>query len=325
LHVAEIANAVGWNYGCEDMSSGCGRYGLLTGAPLWGGQAQESPSVFSGIWGLRVTNNGQRRVLVGNQFDATKAQACANEFWHAKGGEVGKPCPGHDEVLNNLLRIGLGQGDTRVTPLGVALMLSHLGNAYNTKGTLNLPHLFEEVVVVRDGKLLSSPLKPDAQDVTLDREAVSLILAGMQDGVKKGGTGHEACSNAFKKQGECNSMSWIAGKTGTPGSSRSLNNENWKLACAAPKDANGRELVRGAVDKMPGGCAYQSVKWYAALVGDPKKGTNKMQTWRYAIVVAVQRNWMKNGVLPEDNTAAELAMRYFHDHLQPTFGVAKQK
>jgi hypothetical protein len=120
-------------------------------------------------------------------------------------------------------------------------------------------------------------------------------------------------------------MSWIAGKTGTPGSSRSLNNENWKLACAAPKDANGRELVRGAVDKMPGGCAYQSVKWYAALVGDPKKGTNKMQTWRYAIVVAVQRNWMKNGVLPEDNTAAELAMRYFHDHLQPTFGVAKQK
>ena len=327
-HAWQVATDVGLNGGCIDGLPGCGRYGLIGGTPAWSATdaARERLSTEAGIWGLlRVKSDTSRSSgweMIPTTFDAELAALAAQcaQYGEGKSRDAWRTQRGSGcgrKALNALREAGLGQGDARMTPIGVALMLAHMGNASLGRNSLPLPHLFRRAFVIDDGRRIDFRLQPATAPVRLDRAATDLVLEGMRGSSAPNlrGTAQSACLRAFTA-GQCNTLHWVAGKTGTPGTSRSLRHSGWRRDCGLPARAdNEGETLRKRKMPDPSSCAYQSVKWYAALIGDPQKPDS--DDWRHALVVVVQRNWLSNGGLPEDNPAAELAFQYLQFHAQP--------
>jgi hypothetical protein len=321
----QVAEEVGLNGGCLAGLPGCGRYGLIGGTPAWSATdaARERLSTDAGVWGLgrdndRATAERWRRIRVA--FDPKLAADCAQhkgddglDPWRTRrGGGCGQ------DTLNALRAAGLGQGDARMTPLGVAIMLAHLGNASLGRENLPLPHLFRYAFVIENGRLAEARLRPATASVRLDRAATDIVLEGMRgsSAPSRGGTASRACRGAFSAEA-CDALGWVAGKTGTPGASRSLRDPGWRRDCglpARPEEASTPPPTPAVRDASS--CAYQSVKWYAALIGDPRAPA--AGDWRHALVVVVQRNWRTDGRLPEDNPAAELAFQYLRFYADST-------
>lgn len=310
LMAFRAAERMGLNQDCAENQD-CARYGLMQGWPQKHDSEEsshkESSLYRTGIWGMEVSTENdseQKRYYVVEAPDSEKADMCSKVRWENKrqiseeGEKRRRAC--FSSQLRDYRAHGFGQGNSYMTPLGVALVWSHLGNAASERSTVYSPHLLKHAFLAVDGEKEELPLQTYAMKTVPQAEHARWIIDGMSGSSQRhmGGTAKGECERVI---GNCNSLqSWVAGKTGTPGESRNLNDPGWQAAC------------RG--DRQSGSCFYQPVKWYAALLGDPNTKVSTAQAqrdWRYALVVVVQRNWqVRNGVMGGDNMAADIAFRY---------------
>lgn len=212
-----------------------------------------------------------------------------------------------------------GAGDTRGSPLAMAASFQRLGAAANQAGSMVPPHLAQRI---ETGSGLALPAQAAALSILAQHAGLIAQGMGLTHRADAGvvGTAHSACIAVFGSLAKCNSMGWLAGKTGTPGfkhdrltliQRRGVCNaadEQARLSTAAGKP------VAAAVRAELARCAMAPVKWYAALVKDP---TAPAGPWRKVVVVLTERNWSRTTGKVDSaldrgtpNVAAELAMRY---------------
>lgn len=342
VHAFKIAERLGFNRDCiAQLSWGCAQYGLLQGwpQPVDDNTHPETTRYTAGIWGMESLVNGtegRRRQYVVGSFDPEKAKICSEARWMVVANVKGATMTGcKDPVLNQLRNFGLGQGDTRATPLGIAMVWAQLGNVDAGRSAVAAPHLFRQAFVMNGTAIEKIAPSTYSTKASLDPQSVRVILAGMRK--SSIGTAKNECMHAFGSEGSCGSLEWIAGKTGTPGTSRWLRPgdgndtaRKWWRACGRPmvpfmtfkpfvqdlssEEEESTEDLDPRTGISQGSCSYQPVKWYAALVGDPLNPATR--DWRYALVVVVQRNWLLDGKMPTPNWAAYIAFDYLKDYQQ---------
>ncbi len=343
----KIADRLGWNTNCLDDPGACGQYGLLHG----GSRSPESSDsevkseamhYFSGRWGIHPAAGTNPPFYVTGAYSPTRARECSKgdgpgeRKWYLAPGATRRGCG--EETLNLLRNFGVGQGESWVSPLGVAMLWAHLGNVDSGRTSVTTPHLYRQGFVVNDGRAEFTTPALQISRSPLDPQAVEIIVDGMVESSM--GTARGDCAAVFGGAA-CKNLPWIAGKTGTPGTSRSLTDPKWLHACGRPEKRKetaaqvsvdsasvdgiedlGPESVRNAAQ-----CAYQPVRWYAALVGDSAKsdeGSGGQRNWKYALVVVVQRNWLRSsGSLPNTNFAAQIAFRYLRNYQQQALNNAE--
>lgn len=312
----DAATTLGWNGHCGDGSDKeCARIGGLTG------DVAENLNFFTGMMGLKYDGPSGSFRRMDTAFEAETAKECSSrpgEFaWRrCKGG-------GKDDHLLDLESEAWGQGSALATPVGIATMLSRLGSVANNPmdaTTVTTPHLFQSAVIRRNGKPTTVPVKPVTEEIRLNASNAQLVLAGMaqshlpRQGGIGAGTASSACVRVYGSASACARLAHVAGKTGTPpfthdklsAAARLETCNRIREELATVKDGRWSSLRARWVD-----CQHRPIKWYAALLKDPKVPTGP---WSKAIVVIVERNWGLNGVIdsPGDtgpNAAAELAFQ----------------
>ena len=329
--VQQAAALAGWNLGCSDKSWHCGRLDVLFGRPSRerirdeSGRAAPGTSIMHGRLLVEPAPSTQwldYQLVRDFSFKPQAAAACSRGAHYR--GHAEKPgwrkCKGGHFV--NLASEGWGQGNARATPLGVAGMLARLGAAANGQSTLRLPYLVERITDVKGERFdvadkrfhPAEPVKvdiPQEHAVHVLKGMVSHKAAGFPKGTRPG-TARSACVRVFDAA-ECNSIDWLAGKTGTP----PYGNDHLTLA-AIRKKCGVRESdvpVEERHERLASCGRERPYKWYAAVfkTDDSETGYNK------AIAVLTERNWHNAGPLAgkvnspgdrgEANASAELAFR----------------
>ena len=332
----EVANALGWNLGCsQESSADCARLDVLFGRPadrwpvegthpigvdlLYGRFFTEPPEPEKAMntpvddWAKEDTENNASgfRLMQSFRFDENFAKACSrgdfcpeceatHKRWRrCRGGASGK-----------LVNEGWGQGEARAIPLGVAGMMSRLAAASNGAQAQAFPHLVDHIGDAKGQSMALAVQRyatPEPIAITssegsqaIDPALAKLVLQGMGNH-QTGGTAHSACKNVFGRAAVCDSIDWIAGKTGTP-----------------PFRFDGdalpgiRKQCYADDGKPKTECNLIPYKWYVAAF---KTSAEPNAPYDKAIAVLSERNWRKTTgrvQAPGDvdvNLSAELALR----------------
>lgn len=229
--------------------------------------------------------------------------ACAANHWSQCSGQ---------ELAAQAAEIW-GSGSSAASPLSMAVAFARLGQA-STK-ILAQAHLLSLHDTDRPRESSTNPIDP--------RHA-KLILQGLIETnhgatiSSKPGTAFGACLAVYGSQAKCNAITFIAGKTGTPGFSHDrLRIDDREILCAAKRaeathfaSKDWSPALRAELNR----CASTPVKWYAAIFSsDARAGL----PFDKAIVVLTERNWSKvtgkvDSALDKEtpNIAAELGLRY---------------
>ncbi len=309
------ALAFGWNAGCQEAHTDCGRQDLLFGRPVdaTGEGGVVRPLATPVLYGRLMSEPVQGRLgapqklMPAAALDPAIVRRCA---YGADGRRLSdddwEKCRGGAVV--DVVAEGWGQGHARASALGVAGMMSTLAAAANGQGEVHRPHLVEAVRGA--GPAGSAALRPavarwnlaQARAHGLPSDVAQVILDGLSYS-HRGGTARTACEQVFDAR-SCRTMDWIAGKTGTP----SFPGDGIPLDALA-------KLCRS--DPPPAGRAgaacgsLRPYKWYvAAYRTDLRAGP-----WTKAIAVLTERNWLQQGGFVHGsgdhgpNPAAEIAMQ----------------
>jgi hypothetical protein len=313
--VQAMAAQFGWNAGCATPRDDCGKEDLLFGRVVDAGAeaGRVAPLATAIPFGrLLVEPVGGKLdapfyLRPATQLDSNKVRACAagpdrqrltRDDW--------EKCSGGSVV--DVVAEGWGQGHARASALGVAGMMAALAAAANGQVELRQPHLVSDLRGVRregGGRLESAASRfglNEARPNRLSEEAAQVILSGLSYSHRVG-TARRACEQVFDAR-TCQSMDWIAGKTGTPtfpNDGRSLN-ELWQLCGRGAAKTRSEQAACGPL---------RPYKWYVAAyrtdAGDPR--------WTKAIAVLTERNWLRDSGRIDGagdqgpNPAAEIAMQ----------------
>lgn len=200
--------------------------------------------------------------------------------------------------VRELASQGLGQGESLSTPVGVAGMLANIVLAAQQQKQQILPHVITNIFDVNGTTPM--PFKQNmaqSMPISINANDAHIVISKMV-GSHQFGTARKACVTVFDKS-TCQTLSTVAGKTGTP---TIKDAENTQSAIAA-RQKEGKDCVKN--------CTYPPYKWYVAAYqsqGNPQLPYDKV------IAVLVERNWTKSGHLTPDaanNHAAEIAFNVF--------------
>lgn len=288
--VQAAASGFGWNAACDPPTDACGKQGVLFGrAP---DQVAEDglvmPLDYPILFGRLLTRPDNR--LGHERFGLTpqpKIPLDPDTIKDCAWGEDERPS--RDDWRKCPLEIvaeGWGQGNARVTAVGVAGMMALLGAAADGLKEIFPPFLVAEVRGAGDPSQATLKLALQrygfrrSRPVALAPEIAQVILGGLNYSHRHGGTASAACAEIFGAKG-CADIDWIAGKTGTP----TFSNDERTL-----DDIAKRCKVGTAQAKSSPGCGeLRPYKWYTAVFRSSPKQTR----WDKAIAVLAERNWVR--------------------------------
>lgn len=289
--VQAMAGAFGWNAACDPPTAACGKQGVLFGrapdqvaegglvAPL------DHPILFGRLLTRPDNRLGHERFGLTPPpkipLDPDKIKDCAWGEDEQPSKDDWRKCP------LEIVAEGWGQGNARVTAVGVAGMMAVLGAAADGLKEIFPPFLVADVRGAGDDPSQTA-LKLALQrygfrrsrPVALAPEIAQVILGGLNYSHRHGGTASLACEQIFGKKG-CADLDWIAGKTGTP----TFSNDERTLDDIARRCKTGTAQARSS----PGCGELRPYKWYAAVFRSDAKQTR----WDKAIAVLTERNWVR--------------------------------
>ncbi|HEY5323426.1 MAG TPA: hypothetical protein VIK58_11410, partial [Caldimonas sp.] len=293
--VQATASAFGWNAGCADARSDCGKRDLLSGATLGDAGALSTteglttPVAFGRLMSepLAGKAGAAMHLMKPMALDAGIVRRCAagadarrlsDDDWEkCRGGAV------VDTVAE-----GWGQGHARASALGIAGMMATLAAAANGQREMAPPHLVDAVRGVASRRADAAHAAAAAWHPApaaahgLSPEAAAVILSGLSYS-HRSGTARTACEQVFDAK-RCRDIDWLAGKTGTP-SFPSDGISLDELARLCPKGAEATLAARS------GACSsLRPYKWYVAVWRDPASPAGP---WTKAIAVLTERNWLR--------------------------------
>jgi len=313
--IQATAAAFGWNAGCSEARTDCGRQDLLFGRsvdataeagavrplalPVAYGRLLAEPEGARLGAPLYLTPPAalNRDIVRRCAFGADGRRGSDDDWEKCRGGAV-----------VDVVAEGWGQGHARSSALGIAGMMATLAAAANGQPEVRRPHLVESLRGAGTGD--AATLRPavvrwglaDPQPSRIPADAAQVILDGLSYS-HRAGTARTACEQVFDAR-TCRGIDWMAGKTGTP----SFPSDGLSL------DAIRRLCGPGAAPAATPHAACGSLrpyKWYvAAYRTDPHGGP-----WTKAIAVLTERNWVaRSGIVHGasdhgPNPSAEIAMQ----------------
>jgi hypothetical protein len=318
--VQAMASEFGWNDGCSEASSVCGKRDLLFGRslapsadagkeisalslPVAYGRVLAEPQAGKGGTSMHLMPIGALRPnLVSRCALGADGRRMSDDDWEkCRGG-----------AMVDVVAEGWGQGHARASALGIAGMMATLAAAANGQASVPRPHLVEALSGI-DGRA-ATPLQralarwsqPAAEPMRLSQEAAEVILSGLSFS-HRAGTARTACEQVLDAQ-RCRGIDWLAGKTGTP----SFPNDGFSLdEIARHCAASSTPPAAKPGQRSPSCSSLRPYKWYvAAYRTDPSSGR-----WTKAIAVLTERNWIQrsgqvHGVGDHGpNPSAEIAMQ----------------
>ena len=275
--VQDAASRFGWNAACaEEGGKFCGSRDVLFGrAPdeVGNGWQVEPLRVMYGRLMTQPVGSKEDwrfRPMPDFSLDWKRLRECQKNRW--------KKCAAGPS--GGLVHEGFGQGDARVSVLGVAGMMALMGSAANGAKDMPAPYLVENIRGVGKaddvGVTLMAAMKlPEPFPVPVSQQVAQIILSGLNWSHRGDGTASSACKQLWG-QATCAQMAWIAGKTGTP----SFAADEYPLTTIEKECAGKRK---------PAYCSsMRPYKWYTGVFRH--KGSDK---WDKAIAVLTERNWVK--------------------------------
>ena len=315
--VQQTARAFGWNAGCDDAGSACGKADLLFGRPLGGitDSATRGPGPTPFAYGrlmsapLAAGAGTAMHLMPPLALDADILRRCAAG---ADGRRVSdddwEKCRGGAVV--DVVAEGWGQGHARASAVGVAGMMATLAAAANGMTAVPRPHLVDGVRGITGADAL---LRADAKRwvaaplPTPSHDAAEVILSGLSWS-HRAGTARSACEQVFDAK-RCASIDWLAGKTGTP----SFPSDGLSLDAIAALCRDGAAPAAPATAVKKGVCgSLRPYKWYVAAFRSDRSSSGP---WTKAIAVLTERNWLRAGGKVHGagdlgpNPSAEIAMQ----------------
>jgi hypothetical protein len=315
--VQAAAQAFGWNAGCIDGSTDCGKHDLLFGRPV--DASAESglirPLSTTVAYGRLMSEplagklGAPQHLMPPAALDPAIVRRCAFGADGARGSDDDwEKCRGGAVV--DVVAEGWGQGHARASALGVAGMMATLAAAANGQAELRRPYLVEAVrgagatrlepAVARWG--LAAP-----QPVALSHDAAEVIVSGLTYS-HRAGTARTACEQVFDAR-RCREIDWLAGKTGTP----SFPSDGVPLDTLARlcRDAAAARTKVGACSSL------RPYKWYTAAYRADRGSSGP---WTKVIAVLSERNWLQQSGIVHGagdhgpNPSAEIAMQIVGRH-----------
>lgn len=365
----QAASKLGWNLNCLNLDThgqtnasttrskanpfDCARISAATGRDLPSQRAWEALkahdeslmtnnarqpqlTVLSGSLGIEQVRDREGRLQNyrprPSTFEPEWALACQSKRW--------QKCQGGNQSAIDMLSEAWGQGDSRATPVAVAMLYAHLGAAANGASTVAMPHLLQGFINPERSDY-SSP----SRSLDIAPEEARLIVGGLQGSHRiPKGTAVSAC-NAALGRARCVQMDWVAGKTGTPAFTHETktlaqrqeicqtaqnNLKRWRekhqqKSLDLPADQTVRdddsekdEAVEASSSTaqvtapLPtrlaaelARCSATPYKWYAALVKSPGS-----KVWDKVIVVLAEQNWsQESGKVVAGDSGTNVAAR----------------
>ncbi len=289
--VQAMAGVFGWNAACDPPTDACGKQGVLFGrAP---DQVAEDglvmPLDYPILFGRLLTRPDNR--LGRERFGLTPRPTLPLDPDEIKDCAWGADeQPSKDDWRKCPLEIvaeGWGQGNARVTAVGVAGMMAVLGAAADGLKEIFPPFLVADVRGTGDPSQATLKLALQrygfrrSRPVALAPEIAQVILGGLNYSHRYGGTASAACTEIFGAKG-CADIDWIAGKTGTP----TFSNDERTLDDIAKRCKAGAARAKSS----PGCGELRPYKWYTAVFRSNPKQTH----WDKAIAVLTERNWVRD-------------------------------
>ena len=272
--VQAMASAFGWNAGCADARSDCGKRDLLSGATLGtrrriaSADALTTPVAFGRLMSepLAGKAGAAMHLMKPMALDAGIVRRCAaGADGRRLSDDDWEKCRGGAVV--DIVAEGWGQGHARASALGIAGMMATLAAAANGQREVAPPHLVDAVRGVASRQVDAAHAVAAAWHPApavahgLSPEAAAVILSGLSYS-HRNGTARTACEQVFDAK-RCRDIDWLAGKTGTP----SFPNDGIsldELARLCPKGAEATLAARS------GACSsLRPYKWYVAAWRDP--------------------------------------------------------
>jgi hypothetical protein len=314
--VQSSARAFGWNAGCVDARTDCGKHDLLFGRVVDASAESGTirPLSLTVAYGRLMSEplagklGAAMHLTPPAALDPAIVRRCAagadgrrlsDDDWEkCKGGAV-----------VDVVAEGWGQGHARASALGIAGMMATLAAAANGQTEVRRPHLVESLHGA--GGAGAAPLESAAvrwslaaaQPNRLSRDAAEVILSGLSYG-HRAGTSRTACEQVFDAR-RCRDIDWLAGKTGTP----SFPSDG------VPLDELARLCRHGdaAQQARPGACSsLRPYKWYVAAWRADHASSGP---WTKVIAVLTERNWLQRSGHVHGagdhgpNPSAEIAMQ----------------
>jgi len=297
--VQATASAFGWNAGCLDGRSDCGKRDLLSGGPLGAARgplaslapadALATPVAYGRLMSepLAGKAGAAMHLMPPMALDAGIVRRCsAGADARRHNDDDWEKCRGGAVV--DTVAEGWGQGHARASALGIAGMMATLAAAANGQPAAAPPHLVDAVRGVASNPVTAGRGGVDAWQPAaptphgLSPQAAVVILSGLSYS-HRSGTARTACEQVFDAR-RCRDIDWLAGKTGTP----SFPSDGLSLDELARLCPKGAEATRAA---RAGPCSsLRPYKWYvAAWRSDPAS----RGPWTKAIAVLTERNWLK--------------------------------
>ena len=326
--VQAMAAAFGWNNGCAEPRSDCGKQDLLFGRAV--DATAESGAVrplgMTVAYGRLLSEPVAGRLGAPLQLTPPMAlnpgivRRCAfGADGRARSDDDWEKCRGGAVV--DVVAEGWGQGHARSSALGVAGMMATLAAAANGQPELRRPHLVESLRGVAGSD--HAQLQPAVQRWGLaapqpnrvPHDAAEVILSGLSYSHRLG-TARTACEQVFDAKA-CRGIDWLAGKTGTPSfPADGLSLDALSKLCSRPDDAQ----------KLQGTCgSLRPYKWYVAAY---RADGHASGPWTKVIAVLTERNWTIQGGHIHGagdhgpNPSAEIAMQITGRQLGLIQGVA---
>lgn len=309
-YVQAVAADFGWNHHCDAATADCGTRDLLFGGapPQAGDDALAGAAPLPVTYGRLMTAaaadapGAPMRLRAAFAFDPARVATCA-------AGPDGRRMTKDDwekcraRTVVDMASEGWGQGNARVSALGVAGMMATLAAAANG----DVPHAPHLVAAVRSTRRAWATPDATVAGTHLTPEIAQVVLSGLSYS-HRAGTARLACEQVFAPA-QCRGIEWIAGKTGTP----TFPNDDVTLDELARRCVPGAQRSR---DEVAACGALRPYKWYvAAYRGDPA-----VPRWSKAIAVLTERNWLADGRIHGagdrgPNPAAEIALQIAARHL----------
>jgi cell division protein FtsI/penicillin-binding protein 2 len=280
------ALAFGWNADCASAQDDCGRRDLLRGGSVAGARGADPPFALAIPYGRLLAEplggklGAPFRLRAPIALDAGKVRTCAGGPDGARGSrDDWEKCGGG--VVVDVVAEGWGQGHARASALGSAGMMATLAAAANGDTVLHRPHVVASLHGVAPAQGSAPDLLPSAatDPNPIARDAAQVILSGLTFG-HRAGTSRLACEQVFEPR-TCQTIDWIAGKTGTP----TFPNDDRTLDELARLCAPG--VAKTKAERAACG-PLRPYKWYVATYRTDRNGAR----WTKVIAVLTERNWI---------------------------------
>jgi hypothetical protein len=315
--VQATALALGWNAGCAEGRTDCGKRELLFGADVQaaadaGPMGQPSmPVAYGRLMSEPVAGKrgAAMRLTPPSVLNPAVLRRCAaGADGRRLSDDDWEKCRGGAVV--DVVAEGWGQGHARTSALGIAGMMATLAAAANGQGEVRRPHLVESVRGASggDAATIESQLlrwaRPAVQPNRVAGDAAEVILSGLSYS-HRAGTARTACEQVFDAR-RCRDIDWLAGKTGTP----SFPSDGVSLDELARLCAGGSATAPAA---RPAACSsLRPYKWYVAAY---RADHSSSGPWTKVIAVLSERNWLQHSGQVHGagdhgpNPSAEIAMQ----------------